>query len=439
MMKLSEIVRIARRLVMMVGGEAMQSGFHFALNLVLVHMLSAKGYGIFAIVMVFGGLSLTYIRSLTALPASISIGQSTTRSAADANDVTFGSAALLLSVLMGVGVAILLHLWLDSGAIVGGCFVGLWAMRSHLRITFFARKWQNSASLSDLVFTLSGFLGLLAIARYGTGDLLFWVFLLLAAANGLSILAMLALSRRRLRVSFGAPMRRRYYRLWPQLSWSALSVTTANLQGQGVAVLVTAIAGPAAYAPIAAVLLLFVPLRVAITAVVNMVQPDIAKLLARGDKARVWQLCRTWSAIVGAGGFAYGAAMFLVLPYIRAEALAGVPLHLIGFFAWVIFTSTMLYVMPRSVLEVMMAFRTVTLITAASAVVGAAAIVLALLLAPPAWALGGGAISEVVVLVACWWNVRQRLRRSEQEARQPKFTPAATAPLSPLRNAANRC
>ena len=62
---------LLRRLALMVGGEAIQSGFHFALNIALLHVLSASGYGIFAIGMVMGGVGLAYIRSLTAVPASI--------------------------------------------------------------------------------------------------------------------------------------------------------------------------------------------------------------------------------------------------------------------------------------------------------------------------------------------------------------------------------
>jgi len=49
--------QLVRRLVLMIGGEAMQSGFHFALNIALLHMLSAQGYGLFAIGMVMGGVA----------------------------------------------------------------------------------------------------------------------------------------------------------------------------------------------------------------------------------------------------------------------------------------------------------------------------------------------------------------------------------------------
>ena len=56
---------------MMVGGEAMQSGLSFALNVALLHVLPAKQYGVFALIMVIGGIGLTYIRALTAMPRKI--------------------------------------------------------------------------------------------------------------------------------------------------------------------------------------------------------------------------------------------------------------------------------------------------------------------------------------------------------------------------------
>ncbi len=82
-MTYQDVRRTIARLVVMIGGEAMQSAFHLGINLALLHQVSAHDYGIFALVMVIGGLGLTYVRSLTGLPASICISQS--RSAAAAN------------------------------------------------------------------------------------------------------------------------------------------------------------------------------------------------------------------------------------------------------------------------------------------------------------------------------------------------------------------
>ena len=442
-MKGAEIKRIAGRLVMMIGGEAMQSAFNFALNLALLHVLSAKEYGVFALVLVIGGLGLSYIRSLTAMPASVYIAQSHNRGTADAYEVTFGTSALMLSAIIMVAVAILLDFWGEAGALAGAAFVGLWSIRSHLRTVFFARGRQKIVSISDIAFTLAG-AALAALVLANGTSILKNILLVLAVANALGIAVMLGLARRPVRISFRASMRRRYVRIWRQLSWSVVSVTTTNIQGQGIALLVAGIAGPAAYAPIAAALVLFVPLRVAATALANMVHPEMSALLARGETAKVWQMAKVWSALLGLVGLVYGAIIMLMLPLIPSQALKDTPIHLIGFFAWAIYTFTMLYVMPRIILEILAAFSTIALITTISAVVGMSLIVLILMVAQPAWSLFGGAVSELIVLIVSWAVVWRRQRTSFEGAqlgrshRRVADGPAFPRPPGPTPEAASK-
>src|SRR5690242_8870769 len=43
-----DIVRLARNFLLSLGGEGLQSGIHFVLNLVLIRLLSPHDFGIFA-------------------------------------------------------------------------------------------------------------------------------------------------------------------------------------------------------------------------------------------------------------------------------------------------------------------------------------------------------------------------------------------------------
>lgn len=433
-MKRMDPHRLIRRLTLMLSGEAIQSGFHFALSIVLLQVLSARDFGVFSIVMVVGGLGLTYVRALTAMPATVLMGRSRTTSAVDAYDVTFGSAAVILSILIAFCVDLLLNVWLSNGAFAGACFVGLWSLRSHLRITFFARGRQKVVTIGDVAFILSGALAAAALWT-GSADFLPRVFVALTAANGIGMATMLLLSRRPFRISYRFRIRQRYARLWRQLGWSGVSVTVANLQGQIVALMVTLFGGPAAYAPIAATLVLFTPVRIAATVLANMMQPEFTAELAQGEIVGVWRQAKLWSLFAGFAGLAYGVAMIAILPRIDSYALRGSPVQLIGLFACVIYTVIMVYVMPRIVLEALTAFRTIALITAGAGAVGAALIAVILLVATPPFALAGGAAAEILVAVASWMVLHQRLHEPTASAgdeiprqlRVPRASPESAA------------
>lgn len=405
------LLPLARRLVMMIGGEAMQSAFHFALNILLLHRLSAESYGLFALAMVMGGVAITYVRSLTAVPASIWIGRESGRHRAHAYDVSFASGAFVLSVAISLVTILLMLAWdaTEIGSV--GIFVLFWSFRSHLRVSNFALGRPGLVTLSDLGFTAFSVLATGFVVWRG-GDLLHETFLALAVTNALGVAIMLLGMRRPIRFTLRASMRRRWLGLWRSVRWSALSATTVTLQGQAMALLVASFAGPAAYAPIAAVLVFFTPLRIVAGAIANMVQPEIARLVRRDDAA-VWRLMGLWTLGLGLVGLAYGGLVLAVLPFVKSDVLAHADGWLIGLFSWAIYFTTMLYVMPRITLESLGDFGTVALTTGIAAAFGMALIVALLLLAPPDWVLAGAAASEILVAVLSWAAVSRRLAARE--------------------------
>jgi O-antigen/teichoic acid export membrane protein len=391
---------------LMISGEALQSAFHFGLNIVLLHRLSAHDYGVFAITMVIGGLSLTYVRALTGMPALVWVGQSRSRPAADGYDVMFGSAALALSVIIAIIVATILQIWIGFAAASGGLFVGLWSLRSHLRTALFARGWQRAVAVGDLSFAAVGSCLTVFLLLTSSEDLLRGAFLVLALANTLAIIVTAMAAKMVVRVSFRRRTGRRYVRLWRQLGWSTISVSMANLQGQGMALLVAGIAGPAAYAPIAAALLLFVPLRLVGATLVNMMQPILAAHLAEGVTSKVWHQAIVWTTVIVCGGLVYGVIIMACLPLMEIKAFEGAPIHVLGYFAWAIQVVCLTYAIPRCFLEVVKAFRALAIINIVSAAVGMSIVVTVLHMVSPAWALAGALVSETMVLLACWIVIR---------------------------------
>ncbi|ALN74866.1 hypothetical protein M673_19255 (plasmid) [Aureimonas sp. AU20] len=410
---------LLRRLLVMVGGEAMQSAFHFALNILLMHRLSAENYGLFALAMVISGVAISYVRSLTAVPASIWIGRQNGRHRAHAYDVSFASGAFVLSVGISLLTVLLMVAWKATEILSVGVFVLFWSFRSHLRTSNFALGRPGLVALSDLGFTLSS-VAAIALVIWRGGDLLHETFLAMAATNALGVAVMLFGMRRPIRFTLRASMRRRWLGLWRSVRWSAVSATTTTLQGQAMALLVASFAGPAAYAPIAAVLVFFTPLRIVATAIANMVQPEIARLVGRDDAA-IRRLMGLWTLGLGLVGLCYGAFVLAALPYLKSDVLAGTDGWLIGLFSWAIFFTMMLYVMPRITLEAFGDFGTVATTTGVAALFGVGAIVLLLFLAPPDWVLAGAAASEVLVAILSWVAIGRRLAPREAGSLSPRL------------------
>src|SRR5947208_2271288 len=85
------------RLFLALSGEALQSIFHFCLNLLLIRQLNPHQYGVFAVIFVLGGIALTYSNAVVSIPAGVHIARQSSEAAKHVLDVTFGSAALAIS------------------------------------------------------------------------------------------------------------------------------------------------------------------------------------------------------------------------------------------------------------------------------------------------------------------------------------------------------
>ena len=85
-----DVAALGRKYALSFGGEALQSGFHFILNLLLIRELTAYDYGVFAIVFILGGISITYGNALVSIPANIRIARLRSPRGVAFLDVAFG-------------------------------------------------------------------------------------------------------------------------------------------------------------------------------------------------------------------------------------------------------------------------------------------------------------------------------------------------------------
>lgn len=415
---MTSLLTSGSRFAVILSGELVQSLFHFVLNILLARELSTRDYGLFAIVFTVGAVGITYIRALLAVPATLHLARSRGRPASRGYDVMFGSGAALVSALMALAVGLALMPVIGLGALAGGAFVGLYAYRSYLRLLLVARGRPRVAGLSDLIYASCGVL-FLAIDIWAEGAaLLDRAFLIIALAHAVGIAIPYGTLRERLRFSLHARARARYLAVWRSLAWSLAGITSLTVQGQGLTLLLAFVIGPGAYAPIAATLVLYAPLRIATVALTNMLLPDISSLLAKGQVRQTHRIVVRSAALIGGACFVYGAMMLVVLPTIETVLFKGrfdgEPMGWIGLGVWSIVTLALLYTIPRAFLEASAAFRTITEIAVVSAVLGFVITLPALVLLPSAYALLGLAASEALTL---WLSVRAfRCRASQSTA-----------------------
>lgn len=401
---------LLRRFVLALAGEGSQSAFHLALNLVLMRSLPVYDYGLFAIVFTLGSLALSYSHALVSIPAAVTLPRLRSAGAVDFQDVVFGSAATVFSAFAGLLAAAGLSLAGHSGALAGaaGAFVALWSLRNYCRTALFARRRAAPAARSDLAFAATGSAGLaiLFLGREHLSDLLVPAFAVLAVANAAGIAAALLASPGRPRISLRRGVARRYLAIWRQVSWSLLGVTTTNVQAQFQTFLVAFLAGPAAYAPIAAALVLLAPLRLAVVALTLLVQPEFAAGIASGQGARVRRVLVGAAALVALMAMGYGACLWAGWDLVRARifgpGFAEEPMGLITVLGWAIAFAYLAAAMPKALMEAAGRFQAVATATLASAGIGVAAVSGLLLTAGAAWSLAGVLAAEIVSLVLFW-------------------------------------
>jgi len=320
------LIQTARSVLFSLSGEGLQSSFHFALNLTLIRLLSTYEFGSFAIAFALGAVAITYMTALVSIPATVLMARLKRSGAVNYQDVVFGSVALVVSAAMGTAIG--LGLWFVIGhaaaAFAAGAFVGLWTLRHHVRFAIFARHRIAAATASDFSYAASGIvfviaaLGMRAHISPVTG-----VLLALAGANLLAIIVAFRVLCVRPRVTFRRSVWRRYGAIRSDVAWSLVGVVTWSIQSQALLVLVAAIAGPAAYAPVAAGMVLLSPLRPAIWALINVARPKFAVALADGKTRQVSMILCSLCAIVALSCLAAGAVIWLGWAYLEAHIFDG--------------------------------------------------------------------------------------------------------------------
>ncbi|WP_158807209.1 hypothetical protein [Beijerinckia sp. L45] len=399
--------RLGWRFAIMLGGEGLQSALAFGLNIALARSIPDQSYGEFAIIVLISGLAAIYMRTLFGIAVCTFVPQCRRESAARAYAVSFGSGAAAFAFGCAILSATIFALAGLSCAIAAGAFIGMSALRSYVRMALFAQQRAVLATAGDFAFALVA-TGLCVpiILRADTSDVLRDVFIALTAAHLAGIAVALMLLRQPVRLSLRKSIRLRFTKLLPSLSWSIVSVTSATIQSQGPTLVIAVLAGPAAYAPIAAMTAILSPLRLAAIALANMTQPELARILQGPRSRKVLSLLITMSLGILAACAAYEVTLAIAYPFLRNRLFAGrftgSSLSLITLELSCIATAALLSAAPKILLEATRDFKQIAIVSIIGAGVGVPLVAFLVVTQSVAVSMVGLFASELVVLIGCW-------------------------------------
>ena len=400
---------LLRAVLLSLGGEGVQSAFHFALGILLIRALIPHDYGLYSVIFNFGGIALTYGNALMTVPSTVYLAHAKSPGAARFVESAFGSVALVVSALMGLVVAAVLAAFSAPVETIppASVFVAGWTLRNHLRLMAFASGHPFVATVSDAVFSFTGLLSVAAlmVATHGSPHLpvLLW---LLAAANIVACATAVVQRAAPLRISLRKSVRARYLKTWRDIAWSLFGVTTWNIQGQALTFLVAATHGVTAFAPIAAGIVVFRPFNTMVTAGVNVLRPRLASDIARDRHREARRTLLVSLSIALAASAAYCTALWLAWPLLDRHLFAGrfAPgtMETIMPLVAVTMTIAVSYHVPLSVVQAARGFRTFALATTLGGLVGVTSISIILALAEPKWSVIGVMLGESVCFVVLW-------------------------------------
>ena len=394
-------------------GQLALSAFSFGLNVLLLRTLSLKDYGVFAFAQFSAQFAGQINGALVATPLLVflpALAGQTARRRFESLMMTVNAAMVAACAVIAGAYGLLADLHAAAGLLFA-VFVCATTMRNYSRCLAFAKQRPDVALKGDLCLVTAS-VAFLTLALLGDGPPpLASVFAALAAANLITATWELLLLDTPLRLRVSRSTLRRYRRIWADARWALLGSSTTIVQAQAHSLLVTLAAGPEAFAPLAAAQVLFGPVGVAINAVQNVMRPELAATIARGNRKAVVVASVVSTALLAGAVIAFGAILAGAWPWVadalytqkyHAQPMAGIALG-----CGVVALCRAVYTQPSSVLQALRRFRTLALGTIGGAVLSVLGVIVCLVWLSPAWSLAGICCGEAFFAVyACRRAIR---------------------------------
>jgi hypothetical protein len=392
--------------------SAIVSVSHLLIQLFSIHHLETAAIGTLAFLLVIIQFGYGLSNALVSTPYTIVVNQGDD---ADARSVDFFFPVnLMLAASQGlICAAIAWATASPSAALLFGLAGMLSLIRWFGRSNAYAHHTPARAARSDLAYAGTILAGLLIAMRTGADMSAIGGMLVAASLIGLLPFG-LAYLRRHFAMAPGRALGA-YRPVWKEQSaWTLVGVLSTEATSNSHSYIVTLLAGPTAFAPIAVGMLFFRPVNVCITALTQLERPRLTRAVARGDHGaairseRVFMaaLVLLWLATCAVAAIALYAFPGLILKPTLDHRLVMIAVGLCALLSLVQCVQTPMSVMTQA----RKAFRPLAAQSIRSCGVGLIAVTLIVLGTAPVFSIGGVVLSQLVMTFGIW-RLDRRWRR----------------------------
>jgi len=384
--------------------SAIVSVSHLLIQLFSIHHLETAAIGTLAFLLVIIQFGYGLSNALVSTPYTIVVNQGDD---VDARSVDFFFPVnLMLAASQGlICAAIAWATASPSAALLFGLAGMLSLIRWFGRSNAYAHHTPARAARSDLAYAGTILAGLLIAMRTGADMSAIGGMLVAASLIGLLPFG-LAYLRRHFAMAPGHALGA-YRPVWKEQSaWTLVGVLSTEATSNSHSYIVTLLAGPTAFAPIAVGMLFFRPVNVCITALTQLERPRLTRAVARGDHGaairseRVFMaaLVLLWLATCAVAAIALYAFPGLILKPTLDHRLVMIAVGLCALLSLVQCVQTPMSVMTQA----RKAFRPLAAQSMRSCGVGLIAVTLIVLGTAPVFSIGGVVLSQLVMTFGIW-------------------------------------
>lgn len=364
------------RYALSVGAQAIMSGFHFGLNIFLVRLITPDNYGIYAYAFVLSLFASAVNNALISTPLTVYTPVVKDEDERHKQEAMFSTLNLMLFVslvLMGVAYGFMSEVARPITLSVT-LFVAVYSARQFSRSFGYARLKPLITASGDIAYVIAGisFIAIIMLSNDNTLTVS-QALLSLAAANMVAMFIerwrLHGLNRRWLTFA----NIKNYGHVWTQSRWALIGALTTLFLGQAHSLIVTWADGPKAFAPLAAGMVLFGPVRIALMTWQNMVKPELAVALSENQGEAVKKQIKKTAALMAAAVVALGICLWLAWPQIHhvlySKQYSDQPMGYIVCVWAVITLFAAIYNAPSAALQAMRDFRVLAMASVYGAVI----------------------------------------------------------------------